>query len=75
MENLPKVLQSSANEKNVSLSVKGAVVLLAIAILPKLGIDLSANDITLAIETITVVIAGLATLFGIVRKIHNAENI
>ena len=75
MENLPKVLQSSANKKNVSLSIQGAVVLLLIAILPKFGIDLSANDITLAIEIITVVIAGLATLAGILRKVYHAENI
>ncbi|MCK4686660.1 MAG: hypothetical protein KAT66_00860 [Candidatus Lokiarchaeota archaeon] len=63
---------SSANPDNVGLTLQGAVGLILMAALPRLGIDLSVNEITLAIETIMVVVSGIAFLAGLFRKIYLA---
>ncbi len=67
-----KLVLSRANPDNVGLTLQGAVGLILIAALPRLGVDLSVNEITLAIETIIMVISGVAFLAGLFRKIYLA---
>lgn len=67
-----ELVLSSANPDNVGLTLQGAVGLILIAALPRLGVDLSVNEITLAIETIITIISGVALLAGLFRKIYLA---
>ena len=64
-----KLIRSSADPDKVGVTFQGAVVFLAIMILPMGGIDLGANEITATIEAIFVVIANIAIIAGTFRKL------
>lgn len=65
-----KLIRSSADPEKVSLTLQGAVTLIAITLLSMTSIDLSANEITAAIEAIVTIIAELAMLVGLIRKVY-----
>ena len=44
MDNLPKIIRSSENPKNISLTLQGAMILAIIYLAKQAGIDISDND-------------------------------
>ena len=71
MENLPKIIQSSENPENLSLTLEGATVLSLIFLAHQAGYDISGNDALAIIEILIAVIASFTTLYGLVRKVIN----
>lgn len=65
------ILASSANPENLSLTLKGASVLLLLYLLRQAGIDVSESEILTIITVLTGIISSLMTLYGIIRKIAN----
>lgn len=70
---LPKLLQSSANPENLSLSIKGFLVMLVptiLAISGVLGWSLTEGDILEVINAIVATIGGMFFLYGVARKVY-----
>jgi uncharacterized membrane protein len=73
MAKYPKLLSSSANENNLSLTIKGllvALVPLIIAILRGFGVDMAEIEVTSVIDAIFGVVASVMILFGLARKLY-----
>lgn len=73
--NYPKVLQSSENNQNLSLTVKSLLVLAIVYIVKQLGYEASENEALMIAEIAIVIGAGVGTLTGLVRKIINRDRI
>ena len=71
ISNLPKVLRSSANPTNVSLTIKSLAVLVIISLAKQAGFDMSEIDALKAVEVILVMGASAGSLFGLYRKYQN----
>ena len=71
ISNLPRVLRSSKNPENVSLTVKSLAVLVIISLAKQAGFDVSEIDALKAVEVIIVMGASAGTLFGLYRKYQN----
>ncbi len=68
---IPRVLQSSENNQNVSLTFQGAAVLLAVYLFNQSGIDISQNEVLIVIETLTAFIGAGVALYGGLRRLRN----
>lgn len=68
-----KVLQSSSNAKDVSLTFKGilsALGPLAIAVLANAGVEVAQSEYAQFVELVTTIISTSMILFGLVRKAY-----
>ncbi|WP_457635806.1 hypothetical protein [Persephonella sp.] len=70
---MKEFIKSSANENNLSLTVKGILV----ALIPVLiffgnsaGLDITENDLMQVINAITAVLSSVMMLYGVSRKIY-----
>lgn len=72
ISNLPRVLRSSKNPENVSLTVKSLAVLVIISLAKQAGFDVSEIDALKAVEVIITIGAGVGVLAGLVRKYKNS---
>lgn len=75
MNTLPKVLRSSENPANVSLTIKSLIVLVIIYGAKQAGFDVSEAVSAQLAETLIVIVAGMGTIYGIIRKVINEKNI
>ena len=66
--NIPTVLQSSVDSTKVSLTLKGLAVLGILAILNYYGIVVDANEVTMFVNNVAIILSAIATLYGIARK-------
>ena len=64
-----KYLRSCANENNVSLSLKGAVVIVAVYLVHQYGLDVSEPEVLILIEALAVIGGSIMTVTGLLRKI------
>ena len=64
-----KYLRSCANENNVSLTLKGAVVIVAVYLAHQYGLDVSESEVMILIEALAVIGGSLMTVMGLLRKI------
>lgn len=67
---IPKVLLSSENNGNVSLSVKGLVLMAIVAFLNWKGIVVEQNLLVDIINALAVVASAGMTLYGLSRKFY-----
>jgi len=74
-KNLPKILQSSENSENLSLTVKGLLVILMMYIIKQAGYEAGTNEVLILAEGIISIGAVLITCLGIIRKIINKDRI
>lgn len=69
-----KILQSSSNAKEVSLTVKGVLASLAplaIAVLANAGVEMAESDYAQLVELTTAIISSTMILIGLLRKGYN----
>lgn len=71
MELTKKLPRSSANPENVSLSVKGASMLLLIFLARQLGLDVSESELMALVEALAIFVSSAITAYGICRRIVN----
>ena len=74
-EKYPKILRSSENSNNMSLTIKGLLVLIASWGFKQAGIDLGEGDLLNFVELLIVAIGSAWTFWGFVRKIINRDRI
>lgn len=70
---IPKVLRSTENANKVSLASQGIFVLGIIYIANQLGFDVTGNDVLGFVQGVTIMVSGIATMWGIIRKIKNRK--
>lgn len=75
MNNIPKILQSSKDSENVSTTFQGAVILITVMVVNQLGIDITANEITLIVGLLFTILGGIMTLVGLFRKLYYRFNL
>ena len=68
MTEYPKILQSSKDSNNMSLTIKGLMVLIVSYICSQLGYDLGSADILNFVELLIVAIGAVWALWGFIRK-------
>ena len=66
---IPKVMRSCADETNYSLTLKGAVVIVAVYLAHQYGLDVSESEVMILIEALAVIGGSIMTVMGILRKI------
>jgi len=64
------ILASSANPENLSLTLKGASVLLLLYVLRQAGVEISENEVLTLITLLTGIISSLMTVIGLLRKVY-----
>lgn len=70
-----KLIQSSGNPANLSLTIQGVLVGIApvvIGIFKVMDIPLTDTDLTLLIQSITALASAILVVIGVVRKFINA---
>lgn len=70
---VPKILLSSEGNGAVSLTVKGAVVLIVTVLLSYFGIVADNGDVASLINNIVTAIGAIMTVYGLIRKYINAN--
>lgn len=70
-KNMNKLIASSENPEKISLTLKGATVILAVYLFNQAGIDFSETEILTLIEALTIISGSLVTVYGFLRKIYN----
>ena len=66
-----KYLASSVNPNNVSLTIKGATVLLLVYLVRQIGYDINQSDALMFVEAIALIGGAIATVIGLARKVMN----
>ena len=66
---IPKVMRSCADETNYSLTLKGAVVIVAVYLVHQYGLDVSESEVMILIEALAVIGGSLMAVMGLLRKI------
>lgn len=68
-------LKSSADPKKISLTIKGLLVFVPslIVLLSAFGFSIDADDLSEVITQFAVVASGIATIYGLGRKIKNSR--
>ena len=73
MENIPKLIRSSENPNKLGMTVSGATVIALVWTAHYFGMDLSSNDALILVEAVFIIGGGIATVWGIVRKVFNGK--
>ena len=68
---IPKILQSSQNPENVSLTYKGLLLMAIMGVLNYYGITVDQNLIIDSLNALIIAGSALVTLFGLSRRIYN----
>ena len=68
-----KLIQSSANENRLALTIKGVLtglVPILVIVASTMGLNIGSEEISEVIAQITAIIAGAMTLYGMGRKLY-----
>ena len=68
-----KLIQSSANENKLALTIKGVLtglVPILVIVASTMGLNIGSEEISEVIAQITAIIAGAMTLYGMGRKLY-----
>ena len=71
LTNLPKIIRSSENSNNVSLTLKGMIVLAVIFLFRQVDNPINENEAVIIAELIISLVGVAVTLFGAVRRLKN----
>ena len=64
------LVSSSADKNKISLTLKGASVLLLLYVLRQAGVEISESEVLTLITLLTGIISSLMTVIGLLRKIY-----
>lgn len=70
---IPPIFRSSADPKNVSLSLKMGLVLAIIYLTKQAGFDVGENDALILVEGAGIIITILLAMYGIIRKVNKGK--
>lgn len=73
ISNLPKCIRSSNNPENLSLTIKGVLVMGIIFLAKQAGFEAGNNDAVFIAEGMISIGAVMVTLYGAIRRIHNSR--